>query len=407
MSTKSDLWNQLRYIVKFLDSLTTNNAGNIKTQISTIQSQYSGDHISKTDSALLLLRSQMADILTNGTPLNELIIELAKIGYYSQNNNISGCLMDIAKGMVLAGETIKNRAYTIGVPTAYVSNVGTGNLYYNSKDKYGYTIESGFQSAGTLRFDVLGDKSSGGETTSIYTNGLPYVDSLDYGSGTPSMTYLSTLTNTNSILSNSNFGRYSSTMSATAISDWTIATPANASFNTTTLFRTNTVSLNFTGSNAITQNNITNFNKSMPLLIIARVMRKSSADGTVTIALGSKSETINVSTLTNDVWKDVIFGLNNVNGWYDSFKLSTIPCSFTYSGWSTGSIIIGEIIGVYGVYHDNQFYYLVSGNTDFIKGDYFTQENSVANTGRIQTLLAKYYNFYFPHTSGTPTYADL
>ena len=51
MTTKSDLWNQLQYVVKFLDSLTTNNASNVKTQIASIQSQYSGDHIAETDSA--------------------------------------------------------------------------------------------------------------------------------------------------------------------------------------------------------------------------------------------------------------------------------------------------------------------------------------------------------------------
>lgn len=407
MTTKSDLWNQLKYVVKFLDSLTTNNASNVKTQIASIQSQYSGDHIAETDSALGALRASIASILTNGTPLNDIIIELAKIGYYSQNDNVLNCLMDIAKGMVGASETVKNRAYTIGVPTPYASNVGSGKLYHNAKDKYGYTIESGFQSAGTLRFDVISDKYSGGESTYAYTSGLPYVDSLDYGSGTPSKVNIPTLTNTNSILSNSNFGRYSSAMSATAIADWTIATPANATFNTTSLFKSNVVSLQFTGNNSITQASVSNFNKSAPVLLIARIMRKSSADGSITLSLGSKSETTAVSTLTNDVWENVLFGVNNVNGWYDSFKLSTIPCSLAYSSWSTGSIIIGEIIAVYGTYFDNQYYFLVSGNTDFVKGDYFTQVNSVSNTGRIQTLLAKYYNFYLPHTSGTPTYADL
>jgi hypothetical protein len=49
---------------------------------------------------------------------------------------------------------------------------------------------------------------------------------------------------------------------------------------------------------------------------------------------------------------------------------------------------------------------VTAGPIDFLKGDNWDWTDTVANTGRIQTTIARLYRKYLPYTAGTPTYAD-
>jgi hypothetical protein len=49
---------------------------------------------------------------------------------------------------------------------------------------------------------------------------------------------------------------------------------------------------------------------------------------------------------------------------------------------------------------------LTAGDIDFLKEDYFTFTDSVANTGRNQYWISRIYDKYLPHASSGETYAD-
>lgn len=117
-----------------------------------------------------------------------------------------------------------------------------------------------------------------------------------------------------------------------------------------------------------------------------------------------------MSSVADTTWLDVVIGTSGSDGWYDNFKEdssnSGVRVQISLASRTTGSLGLGEIILAQPNIYDGKYYLLTAGRTDFLRGDYFTITDSVANTGRIQTTLARLFNFQFPHTSGAPTYAD-
>lgn len=426
-ASKAVLWGQLTKLIKILDELfkasATTSSTNFLTLLDSLQKDYEGNHINQTDSKLNSIRSSLSSFFSGYSVLQALVVELAKNGYSSQATSVQAALDDIAKGMA-GSETVKNRAWTYGAMTAGETNVGTGILYRSTYDKYGNVIESGSPVGGVIKAEVVSDKNlgrdSGTETATIMGSGMLPVDNLDLGTIPAGAQTLTATRAIDGLLSNPDFVSFTGTgLSDIAWDSWTVADATKADDNNSIYFRAQTdgtagVSVEFTDNNSLTQyfSDISStIDSTKPCFLIVRYRRKTSCDGSLTIRLGSKTAAVaDLTTKTDATWFDLVLGVDSSDGFYDNFKEDSggngCRVAITLASRTTGSLLIGEVILVQPTLFDGKWYLLTAGQTDFLKSDYWTFTDTVANTGRVQYWLSRLAGKYLPHTSGTPTYAD-
>lgn len=427
-ASKAELWTQLSKAIKIADEnfkYAGQNSTNFLSLVDSLQQAYEGDHIGNTNAALASLRSQFNSICANTDLLNSIILELAKVGYNSIATVAATALDDISKGMKLATETISSRAWTYGAVANDALNVGTGTVYRLTTDKNGNTIEVGAFPGGVTKIEIITDKNtgatSGAESAKIYGYGRTPTDSINLGSAPSGETTISAKKASDGILANGNFSSYDDSGTDVSVTSWTFGTATKAThvnIDTAIYFRnidpsTTGKSVKLLLDNTMTQyllNASSRINPDLPVFFIVRYYRNSNCDGTLTITLGSKSTNVTLTTVLNATWLDLVLGVSNSDGWYDNYKSDTnklgVKIEIALSSRTTGTLDIGEVILAQPTYYDGKYYLLTAGATDFLKGDNFTFTDSVSNTGRIQTTLARLYRKHLPHTSGTPTYAD-
>lgn len=427
-ASKAELWTQLTKAIKIADEnfkYAGQSATNFLSLVDSLQQAFEGDHIGNTNAALSSLRSQFNSICASTDLLNSLILELAKVGYNSTATVAATALDDISKGMKLATETISSRAWTYGSVANDALNVGTGTVYRLTTDKNGNAIEVGAFPGGVTKIEVITDKNtgatSGAESAKIYGYGRTPKDSINLGSAPSSEVTISAKKASDGILANGNFASYDDSGTNVVVTSWTFGTATKAThvnIDTVYYFRnidyaTAGKSVKLLLDNTMTQyllNASSRINPDLPVFLIVRYRRDSNCDGVLTITLGSKSENVTLTTVLNATWLDLVLGVADSDGWYDNYKSDTsnlgVKIEIALSSRTTGTLDIGEVILAQPTYYDGKYYLLTAGATDFLKGDNFTFTDSVANTGRIQTTLARLYRKHLPHTSGTPTYAD-
>lgn len=427
-ASKAELWTQLTKAIKIADEnfkYAGQSATNFLSLVDSLRQAFEGDHIGNTNSALASLRSQFNSICANTDLLNSLILELAKVGYNSTATVAATALDDISKGMKLATETISSRAWTYGSVANDALNVGTGTVYRLTTDKNGNAIEVGAFPGGVTKIEVITDKNtgatSGAESAKIYGYGRTPTDSINLGNAPSSEVTISAKKASDGILANGNFASYDDSGTNVVVTSWTFGTATKAThvnIDTVNYFRnidpaTAGKSVKLLLDNTMTQyllNASSRINPDLPVFLIVRYRRDSNCDGVLTITLGSKSENVTLSTVLNATWLDLVLGVADSDGWYDNYKSDTsnlgVKIEIALSSRTTGTLDIGEVILAQPTYYDGKYYLLTAGATDFLKGDNFTFTDSVSNTGRIQTTLARLYRKHLPHTSGTPTYAD-
>jgi len=420
MVTKADLWDQLAKGIKLVDELYDELSSDFIINIVALEDAYEGNHIADTAAQLKSLRTKANSIITGGTAfLTPIVRDLGRIGYYSYSSNINDILKDIYNGMMDATETIKGRAFTFGTIAPYASNVGDGTVYRVTKDKNNLNIESGFANAGITEIKCTADRYSrrtaGNEAFSIQGVGLTDVDAISLGTAPQGTGILYALTSRQctAFVTDGSFDTADDSGTLTC-NGWSFDVPANFAKETTDTFR-NTVGSSTGVAIEITANSYMeqdlaeeakSFDTTKPVCVVARVMRKTSCDGTITVSLGNSSVSLDLSTIANDTWTDITLGVTDNKGYYSEWFEDAAVLKIDLATCTTGSVIVDEIIVTQPTVYDGKYYFVVAGSTDFLKDDYFRYIDTVLNTGQIQYILSRMFGVYLPHTSGVPTWAD-
>lgn len=420
MVTKADLWTQLSKGIKIVDDLFTEFSTNLLANMISLEDDYEGNHISETATQLRSLRTKANSIITGGSSfLSPMVKDLGRVGYYSLKTSSVDILQDIADGMTTLSETVKNRAFTFGSVSAYVSNVGDGTVYRLTKDKNNANIENGYANGGITKIKCTSDRysrrTSGNEAFEIYGVGLTDIDAIELGTAPQAVTAIYALTSRQctTYITDGSFDTADDSGTLTC-SGWDFDVPANFTKEVTDTFRntpgsSSGIAIKINDNSYLEQNlsdKGKSFDATKPTCIVLRYMRKNSCDGTLTLTLGSKSVTVDLSTATNDVWADLTLGVTDNKGYYGQWFKDDTTIKIALSGATTGEVIVDEIIVTQPTAYDGKYYFVTAGKTDYLKDDYFTFTDSVLNTGRIQYILSRLFGVYLPHTNGTPTWAD-
>ena len=417
-ASKSELWTQVRYLVKILDELykfCATNTTNYNAVEELLQEAYVGTHVGATQQQLSNVRNSLSAVMKNGTGLLQAaLIELAKNGYNSTATTVNQAIDDIYDGMQAVPETVKERDYTFAAISAWGSNNGNGTVLRVTKDKNAHDLESGCFPGGTIKIRVTKDfaqgRTSGNEEALIYGSGEVKTDELTVGTAPAEIKTLAAQAATNGLLTNGDFETQGGTAPAITLTGWTMSNVTKLD-TSATVYR-GSKSLKFTDNCNILQYlaSVT-IDPTRPVMAIVHFNRSADAcDGTLTLRLGTKTEAVTLAAQSG--WTTLILGTTTpADVWYDNFKEdysgAGIRAQLTLASRTGGSLLVDEFIVIQPSLYDGKYWLLKAGSTDFLKEDYWTFADTVANTGRIQTWLARLFGKHWPHTSGTPTYADL
>lgn len=414
MVTKVAYWDQITEIIKIINEIFKFSNSNTENYIDleeALLSGLTGDHLDQTRTALRSLRSSIVQAAnTNSRALLDPIIrELAFYHYDSNTDLTDAALAALIKGMSDGSETILSRGYTHDSSFSF-SGVGSGEIYRSKLDEYGNTLEIGEK--GDFKLICTRDKNNGGiegsEEFVFRGDGTDKPqDEIDVGDE-PSVIVSLTATNyaSSSYVTNASFEQNSGTGASFTLTGWTLGTPANLQENTTNTYSSlSSSSLEFLDNTYIKQDIVLD-DFANPYFVIIPYMRKTSCDGTLTITLGSKSVTKDISTAVNDTWEFLVMGIEDTKTFYNNWKQEDNSFKIDLSSRTTGTLIIDDVIFSIPVFINGSFWLIMAGPTPYISDDEFSGTDTTTDTGIIQNTMQRLFGISLPHTSGTPTYAD-
>lgn len=329
---------------------------------------------------------------------------------------------------VANSDTVETRAITFDTTaTAGGGNVGNGTMSRLTVDARAFDIESvhverkdfrciADQNSRTLPqaeiFEFIGEPQ-----------GFDQILVGSFGSGERGR---ATLVNSNagtgqggSILSNASFQTYSA--SATPrFSNWTLASGTTPTQDTTNFYQPlpnatdgSGHAASFGAAGKITQSirlqsRSRRLDPSTPYFCRLMYNRQvGSGAMTLTLRLGSQSASVVLSAQTG--WNELAIALDE-NSWLENFQEADLDVEIEVSSYSSGSVLVDDVILVPMTRIDNTFWVLRHANTsptNWLVDDTlrFTDTGGAPGTGKIQYWLWRAFGVYMPH-DGTPSISD-
>ena len=314
-------------------------------------------------------------------------------------------------------ERVTERNFTFGAVSLGGSNVGSGTVYRNVKDKNDLEIENTYAQVVTL--ECLADEHSGGRTAGeesfeIRGEDREIDDILMSGSGNQANLKSLSGADSKSLLKNPSFGSISGTAgSVTAFTGWTPTSDiANFDVDTTNYFRTYQgegtaqsmkLSANDSLYQGLSEKKVT-VSPFVPHLLLIRWNGTvgSAVGGTITLTLGSQTATVAVA---QSGWQNLLIPMDK-ESWYDTWKSANPQVKIGWDTRTSGYLLFDDIIFAPMTEFDGLWYAVVGGVTQWQRNDSATFTDTEVGA-IIQTMLWRGYNRRLPPgTGGAITLAD-
>ena len=335
-------------------------------------------------------------------------------------------MRDIYQWFVDNSNAVTSRQLTTPAPSAGGSNVGSGLMSRQTTDENAENLEAitvELKTATVVRDQTTGARR--GEEVWELKGVEPPPDRLGAASGGSGVIQEIVTRHGGSgaggsLLTNSSFDEtHGTTDSDTSkVNGWTISSGATDLEESSTIFveepgvtTANSQSLNFQGNAVITQKLSTTgiqLDASTPYFMRLMVRREASCDGTLTIALGSHSTGVDLTTHSNNTWEELLLVIGQ-NSWPAQFYADELAVTLTLASNTTGNVLVdGLHFGPFDLI-DGSYYLIRAGATPWKIDDVFTFTDSggAPTTGLIQYALYINGLGYLPSGTGsTVTWAD-
>lgn len=312
--------------------------------------------------------------------------------------------------------SIQARDFTFATPPSFSGT--KGHLYRLTLDENGYDLEA--QTPDKKVLICTANAETGAkrheERFKLYSATKRAVDFFDLPGGSQqTRAGLIALSSRTSLLKNSGFTAYTwatapttgsdqTGVSGDSITSWTPTTSiTNFQLTVDTVAEqlsgvTTPIGVRYLGndklSQALTVGNVT-ISAAVPYLLEVWVYRESSCDGDLTLALGSNSVTVDMTTLTNSAWNRVALTLDE-NLWPKNWAEDAADVEIQLSSRTTGTFVLGRVVLAPGFLFDGCWYWLSSGVTPFALDDTVTWTDSISTDSKIQKWLVYTYGRYLP-----------
>jgi hypothetical protein len=424
-------WNELR---KFCGLHSYQGAGSYKSV--DVQSNYiqdeddlvqnlEGDYVREKMDAMLNFRSLLAAAL-GGLPtlLRPHLLEYMKFAGYPETDPQAMCTR-LYEYMNDRSLTVQSRGFTFGTPAAQTGIAGNGTITRCTADENNYNIEAqtGAPSAGTTKWaECVADEHSGAnehEEQFYFFGDPPDRDRLRIR-GVADRQTIKALSAVDSMrfIQNPSFESHSGT-DASAFSDvtdltgWTLSTAASFTPVIANYYRdykgcSTPRALQF-NANANVYQNLNSINAAVnpyiPMYLqIAYNRSVGSADGTLTLTLGS--QTVSVSLSSQSGWQILRLTAGQDN-WLKHWNQEDPLIKITWSARTTGTLLVDDVIFAPYSLFDGGWYAVVGGSTPFLRRDKFKWADIVPTTeGVVQRAMYEGFGRYLPSAATGETWPD-
>ncbi len=413
---------QLQAAVNLLEEIrkfASVNATNYLGLEDTLTQAAEGDYMDAMLSAVKSNRSKLASMLGDGAAiLTPIIREYGRI-INAPEQDIPSILARLYLYFVANSYTVKTRVFSFATPSAGGGNVGTGSIVRLNKGYDGDDIEN--QHAEAKRAICISDQNTGQkkhkevfEFTGL-DRGPDLLQSYDLGSGAKKR--ITAISSQESLCLNPSFHRYTASAvgigNMTALTNWTLASGsiANAGVLTSSYYRQGpdedtatslAMQANMKWTQALSLKS-TVLDRSKPYIWqIAYNRQVGSGAMDLTLKIGSNA-TATVTLAAQPGW-NVLRATLNQNLWPDNFEEDAMDIEIEVSNYSSGYVIVDDLLFAPMEVFDNSWYAVFGGATAFLLDDVFTWTDTETGA-KIQRWLHRAFNFYLPHDA-SPTIAD-
>ncbi len=335
--------------------------------------------------------------------------------------------------------TVQSRNITFdSSATAGGSNVGNGAFSRLTVDANGFDLEA--CTPEKKIFKCIADQNSGTDENAESFEFIGEQASLDallrltYGSGESARTFIRSHHAGSgaggSLLTNSSFSTYDSSLGAAKFEGWTAtfggaATEADVTQDTTNFYRThpnagtdaslaiamNSASDTVTLKQTLAQMRPNRLDPFTPYFFRVMWNRSisSAAAGTLTIRMGSQSA--NVALSAQSGWQELLIAPGTAS-WFENFNEDPFDIEVEWAGGTSGTLLIDDVLFAPFDLIDGTGWFLrgnAASHTPWLRGDtlaYTDTQPGPQTEGSLQ-----YWNYvaglgYLPSTTGSPTLAD-
>jgi len=378
-----------------------------------------GDFVPATASGANAFRSRLSgsvSIAAARAMLDPLIREYAKLKGFPETN-----VFDILDRLAVefeevSSELVVSRGFTFDTSaTLGAGNVGDGTLNRLTVGKYGKDLEAVTPELKSLRCiaDVRSGTDLHQERFEIRGADVPrdFVAGIVGPNRIGAFASISADTS-ESYVSNPSFSRFSENTLPVidGLTDWTPATNiTNFEIISSDTYRTavhegdTPYALRFKTNDTITQNlsvaGATLF-PNVPYYVQIAYKRESSADGNLTLTVGSNAISVVLSAQTG--WNILRLALDE-NLFLRGFNQTTNAISIALASNTTGDVLVDDIVFGPMALFDGTWWAMVGGQTPALVGDTF-EFTDTATESINQKWFWRVYGKSLPH--GTPTWLD-
>lgn len=422
-------WANAVDIVEETRKFGQSNAKNLLGMLDTLEQSLEGDFLDDLTRASQAVRSNVNSVLEPAT-LRSIFRPFLKqylksvIGRTDLGSD-DAMLAELWKYFIDNTLRVQSRNFTFGSPAASGSPVGNGQIIRLTTDSYNFPIEA--QHIDSKRALCVADyqtgTSRGAEVFQLMGQARTRDELNRSGSGLEAI--LTGLTPDDSLVSNASFDSIGGGTAAapTSITDWTASATVNSTnfaFDSTNYFRVAPSLVNGTSyalqvnvSTTLTQKLSVRGNKlrSDRPYILAIVWNRAvgAASGTLVLRMGSYSTTVTVSGQTGWTVTTVPSAVGQ-GCWYRNMAQDDLQIQIDWTR-TAGNILFDDVLLVEGTPFDGSYYWAIPASTatwtPWRRQDQYTWTDTCPDTGKIQKMLVRAWNFYLPHSNGSSiTFSD-
>lgn len=395
-------------------------APTIVTSIDTAEQDLEGDHLpSAVVATLAALRARLSLSMSWGSARalwDAWVLEVlrvaglpnddawARVNRYMHDNSLS----------------FNDRNWTRGSGSAGGSNIGTGTVKRLTVDWEAYNLQGG--AVETKTFYCEKDQSLGvlkGGETFVCRGEDASIDNLDWqGSGLavrPVYSRNSGSGSGGSLLQNSSWDQDFSGTGTDKVLSWTISgtaakitagtsgyrTAPGASAQGTLVFDNDGAATNSV-EQALSLRRINAKNERTPFMVFVAYKKSSSAaTGSLVITLGSKTTTLDLSTIADTDWHQLFFTIDK-NLYYRNWRADAPVVKFAVTNLSAGTLTLDDAHFGEWDYIDGTYWMIAGGATAFLERDVFTAADSGPTAATSELMYSAYRAGVFDEIQNLP-----
>lgn len=363
-----------------------------------------------TTAGLQTFRDSLVSAITNGATMVTPLLREYGIFIEATEKNAQGIITRLIDHMIANNLTVKSRGFTFGSPSAG-TNTGTGTIYRLNTDRFGNDIErqTADGKAAKCTNDKLSRATKEEELFEIASDAeqkdkLRIIGSGKLKSGIKALS----ARDSSAFINNPSFSQIAGLITApTDLVSWAVTSIGDIEISESDVFRgfqgdVTPRSLEYKDNNKIVQKfsiRKPRFETLTPVFCAVAFKRLAGCDGTLTLRLGSVSESVVLAAQTG--WNILIIGTTvKKDTWFDNFNESDPGIEVELSGRTVGTLLLDDLIIAPYVPHDGSWYAISAASTAthvaFLKEDTFTWTDTEVGS-ILQQWFWRIYNRYLPH----------